>query len=484
MAKSKTPKRKPAKASKRSAPRKKTRKVRKKRKRGPASFRSTSKLFKSAGQRTRLQNLRNDLRSNECLKKQRYGFRLLWKTVPADMKRYRIGEPGSYDQNNCHRGVCWGWPKECRLTNQQARTLYLNAYEKGTLTIHQLIVIRKSLSFAWELTGGAPGGNYPAVKEVWKLVIPAKTKTQTHHVLPDRIPTVSELRKAFRTEWTPDHPMSFVEYCQGLLAAYDLFVFGLRSTEDVRRVKHSHTHQMDWINGWHRTAFKGGRAKLCGVKKGSRPWSAWRSCHCKKGKHVRPPAMFTVDKDGNPCSAIDWNPLCPVAVLEFIFSMQWRTLKRCYPKFLKSGAFGKSNIKDIAALAIKWFVAQGIVSEANAYNRNAGRKSLARWCGHLRVPYRESFQLHGDLFEVWAKNYETEVAPTTFKGRVQTTDPWTATKALRRFANFIGCGRKVKARLSKSQRFHYHLLASMGKEDLAEKIAQDLPTDDEESSCG
>ena len=94
----------------------------------------------------------------------------MWKEVPKVMRRYKIGEEGSFDPKNCHKGSCWGWPKECKLTNLQARTIFFNIYKRKVLTIHQLIVVRKSLSFAWELTGGVPGGNYPGVKQVWKIV--------------------------------------------------------------------------------------------------------------------------------------------------------------------------------------------------------------------------------------------------------------------------------------------------------------------------
>ena len=320
------------------------------------------------------------------------------------MRRYRIGEVNSFDKTNCHGGVCWGWPKECNLTNLQARTLFFNSYKSGKLTIFQLIVVRKSLSFAFELTGGLPGSNYKAVKEVWQVVEPSKTATQIHHVLPQKIPTVSELIRAFTRNWTPDHPLSFMEFVLGFVSANDLFVFGLRSTEDVRRVKMSVTHHADWVNGWQSTSFHGGRAKLCGVKKGSRPWRVWRTCHCP-GLHKRPPAMFTVNKLGNPTSPITWCTTCPVAVLEFVFSMQWQREKRCYPKWLPSGRFGKSNTKDIAKQAIDWFIAQGVIEEDRRYDRNAGRKSLARWCSHLNLRYEDSFQIHGDLPEVWSKNY-------------------------------------------------------------------------------
>ena len=401
--------------------------------------------------------------SSRSPKKQRYGFRLLWKTVPRDMKRYGIGEVGSFDKDNCHRGVCWGWPKECHLTNLQARTLFFNCYKSEALTLHQLIVVRKSLSFAWELSGGLPGGNYPSVKETWKIVRPEKTATQIHRVLPQRIPSVSELIRAFSKNWSVDHPLSFIEYCTGLVAANDLFIFGLRSTEDVRRVKMSDQHQADWINGWQCTRFKGGRAKLCGVKKNTRPWSIWRTCHCP-GLHVRPPAMFTVDKTGQPNSPLTWCSSCPVAVLEFLFSMQWQDKKRCYPKWLASGRFGGSNTKDVAKQAIDWFIAQGVITDDVRYDRNAGRKSLARWCSHLNLAYEDSFQCHGDLPEVWGKNYQIDMAPSEYKGRAQTSDPLRATKALRRFANLLGRGKKIKPKLGRSDRFASDVFSESGKD--------------------
>ena len=234
-------------------------------------------------------------------------------------------------------------------------------------------------------------------------------------------------------------------------------MFGLRSTEDVRRVKMSETHFFDWPNGWHSTKFLGGRAKLCGVKKGTRDWRVWRSCQCPGKHHVRPPTTFftEIQKDGNARCEVKWCTVCPVAALEFLFTLQepeWEP-KRCYAKWLASGRMGRSNISDVAGLAVDWFVSQGVVTEENRYSRNAGRKSLARWCDHLNVPYNESFQVHGDLFEVWAKNYEQGVAKSGFKGRKQSTDPQVATKALRKFANLLGRGRRVKPKLALETRF-------------------------------
>ena len=470
---------KPRRTPKRRVTKRKRKAPRKKRK----SYRSTTKLFKSAGQKTQLQHLRNELRSDECLKKQRYGFRLLWRTVPRDMKRYGIGEEGTFDPANCHRGKCWGWPKECQVTNQQAHTLYFNAYKSGKLTMDQLIVVKKFFSFCWELTGSrgephVPGGNYPSVKSISKIIDPKKTASQINFVLPKRIPTVAELKRALTLEWSPELGISFMDHCLGLIAACDLFVFGLRSTEDVKRVKESVQHVMDWANGWMCTSFKGGRAKLCGVKSGTRPWRIYRACHCPNN-HIRPPAGFIVNAEGNPYGPVPFCSTCPVAVLEFVFAMQWRQEKRCYPKWLKSGKLGKSNTKDVAKLAIDWFISKGIITESVRYDRNSGRKSLARWCSALDLIYEESFPIHGDLPDVWSGSYQLDMRHTKSKLRIQPTDPKRALVGLRKFANLLGRGKRLKAKLSKSDRFQYHLLRTFGKARLAEKIAHGLPSDSE-----
>ena len=461
MAKPSKPKRSPkrrTKKQKRRRPKKKTRAP--KAPRGPKSFRSTSKVFHRAEHRTQLQKARDDLRGNECLKKIRYAFRLMWQEVPKEMTRYRVGPVDSFDVNNVHRGTCWGWPKECALTNLQARTIFFNIYKRARLTIHQLIVVRKGLAYAYELTGGTPGKNFPGVKEVWSVVREQTMAQQKHHVLPCRIPTPQELRIAFNKEWTPASPISLVGHCQSLVYVNDLFIFGLRSTEDVKRVKNSVTHYEDWDNGWQCTEFQGGRAKLCGAKKGTRPWRIWRVCHCPGKHHVRPPKRFytEIQSDGNPRCAVKWCTVCPLACLELIFTLQEPVLNdnqlRCYPKWLtRQGRFGKSNVKDIAAAAVDWFVHQGVVRPENRFNRNAGRKSLARWTRLLMIPYAESFQCHGDLWEVWHKNYETEVPMSGYSIREQSTDPVTATVALRKFANFLGRGKKLKPKLCTQERF-------------------------------
>jgi len=204
-------------------------------KRGRTAYKDASKLFFKAGLSTQLQKERNDMRGIECMKQLRYGFQLIHREGAADCKRYKIGKPNSFDPLNAHGGVCWAWPKECKLTNLQARTLFYNIYKKGTLTWHQLVVVRKHFAYAFELSGGTPGQNFKGIKEVWKIVKKVKCADQILTVKPTRIPTPDQLRKAFTKEWTPNSPNSLVVHCGKVVAAYDWGCGGMRSTEDMGR---------------------------------------------------------------------------------------------------------------------------------------------------------------------------------------------------------------------------------------------------------
>ena len=366
--------------------------------RGKVSFRSKAKLPRYAGIRTQLQLEKNRLRTDETMGKFRYGFKMCWTYASAEMRRHKVGRVGSFDPTNSHGGQCWGWPKECKLTSRQARSIFRALYLSGKLTIDQLIVVRKSLAYAYELSGGVkPGGNYAGVKEVWRLVQPATCAPAKGRVLPQRVPTVEELA-VFGIDWTPECGMSLIDYSSRYVMAHDTFLFGLRSTEDVERVKKSYEHNVDYNQGWIATSFVGGRAKLCGVKKGTREWKIWTTCFCNK-KHQGPPDGFEHDimKDGNPYdpSKVTWTTSCPISCLQLLWRLQKQP--RRYGKWLPSGRFGTSNHPDPVSLGIDWMVAMGATTPENRYDRNAGRKSCARWTRRLALEYPPIFQMVGDL---------------------------------------------------------------------------------------
>ena len=478
-------KRKIRKPVKRARPQKKQ-----KRQRGPKSFLEQAELFKNAGQRSQIQLEKNALRDSETMKNIRYGFKLMWQEVPQVMKRYKIGECGSFDPRNGHGGVCWGWPKECKLKNSQAKTIIWDIWKKRGLTYPQMKKVRQALAYAYELSGGSkPGGNFQGVSQVWKNVHPDQCVESSTTTLPQSIPTPAELKVAFTQQWNRQHPWCLMRYLQGLVQSYDLFVFGIRSREDIDRVKKSTQHHHNWKRGWQATSFLGGRCKLQGVKKNTRPWKVYRRCHCPGGKHIQPPSDFCkeIGDNGNPKVEVKWNTTCPLAALQLIWQFQGTKKsgpKRCYGRWLESGRYGTSNTGDIAEMAVDWMIAQGACTEEDCYDTNSGRKSLAKWCAHLNIPYTESFHIHADLYGVWAENYEQEVEKPAgnFKKRDQSNDPKVATAALMKFANFLGRGKKVKVKLSKKNRYLHALLMNAGQKEKAERIRLGIESSSDESS--
>ena len=413
----------------------------------------------------------------------RYGFKLLWREVPAMMRRYKVGKLNSFDPYNAHKGEIWGWPKECRLTSHQARTLLMKVYAKRTMTYPQMRSISKSLAYAYELSGGTvPLGNYAGVKQVWPLVRENECVPSTMSQKPEKIPEPEELKTAFSSPWTANHAWSLMLFLCGLISAGDLFVFGLRSREDIKRVKESRTHEFNGKQGWTCSKFVGGRSKLSGNKKDSVPWWIWRVCRCRKKKHVPVPKDFfkNIDDEGNPTVEVTWCTLCPLAALELIWQFQDHQgqERRCYGKWIGK-KFQNGNTGDVAKFAIEWLKVQGATEDT--FDTNAGRKSLARWTHHLNVPYQDSCPIHGDLHQTWNDSYDEYLPNSNYSLRTQPRDPERACAALRKFARFVGAGRKVKVSLSRRERFSFNILKALGHHEKAERIRQGLPSSDEES---
>ena len=374
-----------------------------------------------------------------------------------------------------------------RCHHRRQTVILLHIYRRRTMTFPQMKAIRKSFAYAYELTGGeTPKGNFKRVGSIWPVVLESECIPVTSSQKPKRIPEPEELKEAFTSPWKPDHSWCLMEFLTGLVEAYDLFINGYRSREDIERVKKSVTHEFDWRNGWECTKLVGGRSKLSGPKKNTREWWIWRVCHCPSKRHIRVPRTFCmkIDEDGNPTvDQFAWCTLCPLAALELIWQHQEGMVDqqpRCYGKWLASGRFGTSSRGDVAKHAIAWLRVQGATN--GTYDTNSGRKSLARWTSHLHILYPESFPVHGDLYDVWAKSYDTTVPRSGYSIRDQPRDPREACVALRKMARYLGAGRKLRVTLSRRERFNYNILKALGHKEKAERIRQGLPSSDEESS--
>ena len=457
------------------------------------NYRKCAKLSRYAKKkwRTELEWDKNLMRSGETMKIYRYGFRLWWLSCPDYLEEIGIKREGKYKITNQHGGVMFALPTEINLDEEEAAAILYKCIQKR-LTKAQLKVVKKTLSYAYQLQGGEPGKNFRTLPGVWVVATEAKMAPQKHFCVPTRIPRPQQLRQAFTKDWDPNGEMSLIDYSRGLLAGWAWGVCGARSKEDLKRVKKGAAHGFDTHEGWGWTIFQGGRCKMPMAKKGTRPWRLWYTCMCV-GRHSPVPddVEYSMKKDGNPLEKVTWCTACPVNCQELLLRSQWElfvgdkeALKqwkfaRIWRKWTKKGRFGASSEGDIVQLAFRWFRYQGIEPD---WDTNAGRKSLARWLQHLRVPYGEGMQMHGDLEDVFRKYYQSGLPKSGYTERRQSNDPKIATRALQRFATWCSRGIPPKPKLDRKERLMAAILEGQGADQAAKayRITHDMPSDDED----
>ena len=91
-----------------------------------------------------------------------------------------------------------------------------------------------------------------------------------------RIPIPDNLKDAFTRQWTPESELNLPTHMMGVQATYDTHVFGLRPNVDVKKVKDSRDHFINANEGYGWTEMNGGRSKLHGPKRGTRPWKVYK----------------------------------------------------------------------------------------------------------------------------------------------------------------------------------------------------------------
>merc|ERR1711969_212745 len=103
-----------------------------------------------------------------------------------------------------------------------------------------------------------------------------------------------------------------------------------------------------------------------------------------------------MNAQGNPIDEPTWNTLCPLAAMELMRYVQGEGFKPYAKWFATSSRYGQ-NVGDVASYANDWLGSQGV---PGPFDRNSGRKSLARWLEHLHVPYSEHLHIHGAAVDV------------------------------------------------------------------------------------
>ena len=370
------------------------------------------------------------------MKAYRAGYNTMWKYARAYMTRKKFKKPGEFRRDNQHGGMLWASRKECQMTNKAAGEILERVYESGKVSKRQLAQVRHSMSYSYYLKTGEGGSNWPEVGAQWRsfnLATLPKDKT----LVPTRIPTPENLKQAFTKPWTPSHPLCLADYETGVLASWDFHAFGLRPQVDMTKVKWSVEHDLNVNEGYGKTAMVDGRSKLHLCKRGTRPWFVYRVCTCKGGKHngPTPTQLWKIKKHGSPTQKPKWNTACPLSAM--IFKEHWYHDKNEYRLFTKwTGAhqFGKQNHGDLAAIANQWLQYQ---TEQGPFDHHCGRKTLARWLGTLKIPYKVGVSIHGDLEQVWRDNYQDQLDRSNYRVRDQSKDPDVCCKALRQLVKWF-----------------------------------------------
>jgi hypothetical protein len=382
--------------------------------------------------------------------KYRTGYRTAWDVPPVrrHMQEFGFKAPGKYFRNNQQGGDMFATPREvpARFDGEAAGILLRLSFKSG-LTRSQCESVRKMLSFAYQLATGKEG-NYEEVKIQWDCQDPELYGAPTQKILAEVSVEPAGLQVAFTSPWSPGCGMPFPEWCVAALIVHDWCIVGARSQTDLGKIKASVQHTIVSSAGWMATAMKGGRAKL-EKKKGLRPWSVYRVCFCKEGKHSGPPKGWkeTLDHESNP-TELNWCSECPLSCFEVVRELLPVDDHRSYPKWLRAqNRYGKDSVgkKTIFTLAQRWLNIQGANPDQLKFDSNSGRKSLGKWCDEYGTPYHESFELHGDLWKIWKRYYQHGLQKDpAMERRTQSTTPEVACRALRRFARAIGRGRTVR----------------------------------------
>ena len=434
----------------------------------------------------KIQLRKNNKASLPALASHRYGFGLMWNVVPDLMLEAGVKPFGEYDPTNSHGGRIFGWKKEMPLTEKSVKRIVYEILERNILTEPMLEAVRKCLSFAWQLKTGV-GVYYPqkcrnwdCVKSLYATIDYAALPPSEESTLPDVLAKYEQLEMAFTSEWTTEHEMNFLWFEVGVICAYDTFIFGLRSNEDVKRIKNSKDVKWHPQDHFMDIGFVDGRAKL---PEKHRPWRLGRVCFCEDGQHVSPTAddvklCCPATPDGRLNRLGNPHPLpfassstCPLFASEFV-DLFPKVNGRTYPKPNKDGTgFTKYNVWDPVELANKWFIAQGVTE--CGFSHNAGRKALGVCLEHNKICYERGFEVHADEYVTFKGHYSPNCLKASAEDmgrRTQSDDPSVRLAAVRQIANGMGRGPyKPPPPQTRVEQYMHSILAKTDPEE-AERI--------------
>ena len=228
--------------------------------------------------------------------------------------------------------------------------------------------------------------------------------------------------------------------------------------------------------GWAFTSYVNGRNKLCGKKKGTRPWNCFFICTCPGGKHnaVSDGWAWTMTPEGNCRTPPTFCTECPINCFKLKLIRAGDNPMHLFSKWTKTPQTWASDHGNPVAIAMLWLTAQGC-DGSRPYDTNAGRKCCAGLLDKTNAPYPEGFELHADHPDVWTENYQPNLAWSDFGRRTQSPNPRIATAALRRFVHYFGRNLepKLPEKMDLGTMLMVNFLKSQGQERLIEQTVKE-----------
>ena len=212
------------------------------------------------------------------MRKYRVGYRKIWLYAGNYCRKLKhFPKPDSLGPNQ-HNGVMPSMPGEFRLTGKQAATMLEKCGPQTGIAYETFKSVSSCLSYLYQIQskGYTNLDNFPEVKRVFKDFSKSDFAEPTTSLKPEHVPSPQQLKGAFTKPWRKSCGWSLPKFMSGLLCCWTWAVLGCRPRVDMDSLKRSEEHTLSLEQGWFATSFEGGRNKLCGTKKGSRPWNGYR----------------------------------------------------------------------------------------------------------------------------------------------------------------------------------------------------------------
>ena len=210
-------------------------------------------------------------------------FNFIWRNEKARKVLEDAGfkEPGVYEESNQHGGKIFALPREVpsqdHFGEEEAGFVMRYALKDPESTRSQCENVSKLLSYIWQLQTGEAKGNFTKARQAWKRHPQDGFKAPSQRVRAKWIILPEHLKIAMTTEWTPQNPLPYHQWCLAYLLCWDWCILGCRPKADLSKIKESPLHFLALEQGFMFSEMKEGRAKIEGAQ-GRRPWKAFRPC--------------------------------------------------------------------------------------------------------------------------------------------------------------------------------------------------------------